>query len=248
MSKPSKPQTTSESEKKVDTPTSQAATSANHDLSVRARAAMERMRAAGPTPRFELTESGMLSPDDPDEGAGAALLAEAFGTTNYDFYRGSVAQLAAASEIAGKVDMGRFHYLVAAATGFKPRDQVEAMFSTLASVFHSAAMSQVQDLLTFDEKDFGGLDARQRAKHMLVSDASRLGLTCMAMIDGLMRYRARIDGLTQPERRPPSEVSQTSSPPLARSEAPPIPTVERPAPAAASRRRKVRKLNGHSRP
>jgi hypothetical protein len=248
MSKTSKPQTTSESEKKVDTPTSQAATSGSHDLSVRARAAMERMRAAGPTPRFVLTESGMLSPDDPV--AGAALLAELFGTTNYDFFKGSIGQLTAASKIAGQLDMDHFNYLVAAVTGFKPRSQPETMLSTLATVFHSAAMRQVQDLLTVDEKDFGGLDARQRGIHMLVSRASRLGLTSVAMIDGLMRYRAcsRIDDVTQPERRPPSEVSQTSSPPLARSEAPPIPTVERRVPAAASRARKGRKLNGHARP
>jgi hypothetical protein len=247
MSKTSKPQTASESEKNVDTPTSQAATAGSHVASVRARAALERLQAAGPTLRFELTESGMFSPDDPDKGAGAALLAEAFGTTNYDFYKGSIGQLAAASEIAGQVDMDRFHYLVAAATGFKPRNQVEAMLSSLATVFHSAAMRQIQDLLTVDEKDFGGLDARERGKDMLASRASRLGLTFVAMVDGLMRYRARIDDVTQPARRPPSGVSQASSPPLACSEPRPRPTVERRMPAAASRERKVRKSNGHAR-
>jgi hypothetical protein len=248
MSDTSERPTPGENEKNAETPTNEASAAGKHELTARERAAVERMQAAGPALRLEFTQSGVLYPDHANKFAGAALLAELLGTTNGDFANGLIEQLCAASETIGQLDVGQFNYLLAGVTGFKPRDQVEAMLSTLATVFQAAAMREVQRLLTMDSKCFGSMDARLRAEHMLAYESSKLGLTFVAMIDGLMRYRARIDNVTRPERRPSSEVIQTPLPPLARSEAPAIPTVERPVPAAASRGRKARKLNGHARP
>jgi hypothetical protein len=79
-----------------------------------------------------------MGPDHPDEAAGVALLMEAIGTTDPDFFLGFVSQLAKAG--GGEIDEHQLNFLLAVVKGIKPRDQLEAMLAAQMAAVHTATM------------------------------------------------------------------------------------------------------------
>jgi hypothetical protein len=76
-----------------------------------------------------------MVPDHPDETAGVALLMEAIGTNDPDFFLGFVDQLAKAD--SGKIDERRVSFMLSVVKGIKPRDQIEAMLAAQMAAVHS---------------------------------------------------------------------------------------------------------------
>jgi hypothetical protein len=100
----------------------------------------DRVAAEPTTPRLKVTASDIW-PDHPDPALGSSLLAEALGTANCDFLKGLLRQLANAGSQGRGIDDEGVNFLLAVVTGFKPRDQLEAMLTAQMGVIHTAIMT-----------------------------------------------------------------------------------------------------------
>jgi hypothetical protein len=73
-----------------------------------------------------------------DDLAGKALIMEAIGTTDLDFFAGFLGQLATAG--GGEPNEQQLNFMLSVVKGIKPRDQMEAMLAAQMAANHSATM------------------------------------------------------------------------------------------------------------
>jgi hypothetical protein len=145
----------------------------------REAAAVERIYGAPPEPRLKVSESLAMVPDHPDAATGVALLMEAIGTTDPDFFPGFVEQLATAE--GGKIDEGRLNFMLAVVKGIKPRDQLEAMLAAQMAAVHTATMQFSRNLA---EAEY--LAHRDSAERTF----NKLTRTYVTQMEALKRYRS----------------------------------------------------------
>jgi len=160
MNKTSKPQTTGENEKNVDTPSNKA-TAARRELTARERAALERLTAAEPPVLLKVIEGENgpeIIPDYPDAEVGRALIYEELGTTNPAFADGVLAQLGYASMWRGQLAKDKLNFLFSQVISHKPKDERQAVLAVQMAVVEMAMM-----------------DSGVRLGHAGVSDATGMG-------------------------------------------------------------------------
>ena len=100
--------------------------------------------AANPAPRLKVLKGQVatISPDHPDDLVGKALLMDALGTGDLDFYHGLLNQLmATAGSKEGQVDERRLNFMLSVMKGVQPRDQLEAMLAAQMAAVHMATMT-----------------------------------------------------------------------------------------------------------
>src|SRR5262245_48591977 len=84
--------------------------------------------AAKPAPRLKiLKEKPRIALDHPHELAGQALLMDALGTADLDFYRGLLTQLADPDSRTRQIDEHELNFMLSVVKGVEPKDQLEAM-------------------------------------------------------------------------------------------------------------------------
>jgi hypothetical protein len=130
------------------------------------------------SPRLKVTQSLQLVPDHPDWAVGLALLMEAVGTTDRDFFLGFVTQLANAD--GGKTDELRLNFMLSVVKGIKPRDQIEAMLAAQMAAVHATTMKFFPILAEADH-----IMHRDSAERTL----NRLMRTFVSQMEALKRYR-----------------------------------------------------------
>jgi hypothetical protein len=194
-----------------------------HKRTPREAAAVKKIQGepAERSPRLKVSQSLGMVPDHPDEGAGLALLMEAIGTTDPDFFLGLIDQLAKAD--GGKIDEGRLNFMLSVVKGIKPRDHIEAMLAAQMAAVHTAAM-KFSRLLS----DAEYIEHRDSAERTL----NKLMRTFVTQIEALKRYQtggeqtvtvqqvnvgeggqAIVGNVTQGQREAPP--AGTTGPPLA---------------------------------
>jgi hypothetical protein len=134
------------------------------------------------SPNMKVLDDGKsLTPNHPNNSAATALLMEAVGTANYDFYQGLITQLAGAARRRDGIHEDQLNFLLSVVKGIKPRDQVEAMLAAQMAASHSLAMVQSRQLFvceTIPQRD------------SLERSLNKLMRTFATLMETLRRYRS----------------------------------------------------------
>jgi hypothetical protein len=137
--------------------------------------------AAKPAPRLKvLNEGTTILPAHPDRLAGQALLMDALGTADLDFYGGLIDQLANAAGLKGEVDERSLNFMLSVMKGIEPKDQVEALLAAQMAAVHMATMTLARRLAHVEE--IPQQDSAERA-------FNKLTRTFTTQMDALKRYR-----------------------------------------------------------
>jgi hypothetical protein len=138
--------------------------------------------AAKPAPRLKvLNEKGTtISPAHPDQFAGQALLMDAIGTADLDFYGGLIEQLASAAWRKGQIDEHSLNFMLSVVKGIEPKDQVEAMLAAQMAAVHMTTMTFARRLAQVE--NIPQQDSTERA-------FNKLTRTFATQMEALKRYR-----------------------------------------------------------
>lgn len=149
--------------------------------------AIERVRRRraerGPAPQVKLEphENGLrLNYEHVDKDVAFTLLADALGTSDWDFVNGIVVQVMESVTRGNKVDTTDFNFILSVIKDIKPRDQMEAMLAAQAAAIHRATMKLAgrlgnSDNIPLQDSALGGLVKLSRA--------------FTSLLDSLKRYR-----------------------------------------------------------
>jgi hypothetical protein len=156
-----------------------------HELTSQERTAINKFlarNAAKPAPRFKLLkEKGAgISLDHPDYLVGQALLMDALGTADLDFYRGLIDQLANAGSLQGQIEEHRLNFMLSVVKGVEPKDQLEAMLAAQMAAVHMATMTFARRLAQVE--NIPQQDSAERA-------FNKLARTFTTQLEALKRYR-----------------------------------------------------------
>ncbi len=134
-------------------------------------------------PRLKLTRNGGagINLDHPDATVGEALLAAALGTTDLDFVKGLVRQIAAAAAPDRQLDEAKLNFVLAVVKNVKPRDELEAMLATQMAAVHLAIMRLAQQLAQVDSAP---------ERDSLSSAFNKCARTFASQLEALKRHRA----------------------------------------------------------
>lgn len=130
------------------------------------------------SPGVKITEDRGVWPDHPDELTGLALLMDALGTTDPDFYLGLLRQLRNAGPRGSESNAAQLNFMLSMVIGAKPKDQVEAMLAAQMAAVHVATMAFARRL-----EDTALLDISERT-------FNKLARTFVAQVEALKRYRS----------------------------------------------------------
>ena len=119
--------------------------------------------------------------DHPDATVGEALLAAALGTTDLDFVKGLVRQIAAAAAPDRQLDEAKLNFVLAVVKNVKPRDELEAMLATQMAAVHLAIMRLAQQLAQVDSAP---------ERDSLSSAFNKCARTFASQLEALKRHRA----------------------------------------------------------
>ena len=133
-----------------------------------------------PRMKVSRSENGAkkIGPEHPDTFTGLALLMEAVGTSDVDFFGGLIDQLSTAN--GGEGDERTLNFMLAVVKGIKPKDQMEAMLAAQMAAIHLAAMRFSRNLAEIDQLDH--LDSVERT-------FNKLTRTFASQMETLKRYR-----------------------------------------------------------
>jgi hypothetical protein len=136
-----------------------------------------------PRVKVSTSESGLsITTEHIDPVAGTALIMQALGTADMDFFSGLIMQLAKAG--GGEANEPLLNFMLAVIKGIKPRDQMEAMLGAQMAAVHSAIMAFSRKLAEAD-----CLENRDSAERTL----NKLARTFVSQLEALKRYRAEGD-------------------------------------------------------
>jgi hypothetical protein len=222
---------------------SERAAESKHQANARERAIIEkhlrRMAEAAPRLRVvETAEKRELSLDHPDGVIGQALLTDALGTSDLDFYHGLIRQLANAVSANGRLDEREINFMLAVIKDVKPKDQIESMLAAQMAATHMAILNFAPRLRQAETLEH--LDSFTRV-------FNQLERTYTAQMEALKRYRtggeqkvtvqhvsvseggqAIVGNVTQTAREPVPERAGDAPPALGHSKEPPMPIVGAP--------------------
>ncbi len=153
----------------------------------RARAALEahfaRAEEKPPAPAWKIeAENGFnnISNDHPDQTLGLNLLMEATGTTDFNFLRGLLCQLAEAGTKNGEVNEDAVNFMLSVVKGVEPKDQMEAMLAAQMAAVHMATITFARRLANVE--NIPQQDAAERG-------FNKLARTFTTQMEALKRYR-----------------------------------------------------------
>ena len=138
---------------------------------------------AKPAPRLKVvpTEKGTtIAPIHPDDLAGQALLMDALGTADLDFYGGLLDQLASAASVGGQIDEHKLNFMLSVVKGVEPKDHIEAMLAAQMAAVHVATMTFGRRLSAVETVE--QQDSAERA-------FNKLARTFTTQLEALKRYR-----------------------------------------------------------
>jgi hypothetical protein len=190
-------------------------------------------------PRIKLVSDGTetkVTLDHPNQSVAAELFMEALGTTNVDFANGILSELIRSSTSNGAIDVNKLNFMLSVVTGYKPRDQLEAMLVTQTTAVHCTGMTFAERLGC--EDNLQQQDSDERA-------FNKLFRTFTTQMEALKRYRtggeqkvtvqhvsvgeggqAIVGNVTQNSPKESPDKIATSRPALTHSNDPPMPPVE----------------------
>ena len=157
-----------------------------HELTSRELTAIRKLVARNdgkPAPRLKVvpTEKGTtIAPAHPDNLAGQALLMDALGTADFDFYGGVLDQLGSAASVGGKIDEHKLNFMLSVVKGVEPKDHLEAMLAAQMAAVHVATMTFGRRLSAAETVE--QLDSNERA-------FNKLARTFTTQLEALKRYR-----------------------------------------------------------
>jgi hypothetical protein len=144
--------------------------------------ALEKIRAERfgvPRLKVSKSESGLsITSEHIDDMAGKALIMQAIGTTDVDFFAGYVGQLATAA--GGEPNEQQLNFMLSVVKGIKPRNQEEAMLAAQMAAVHTATMKFSRNLA-----DAEYVEQRDSAERTF----NKLTRTFVTLMDALKRYR-----------------------------------------------------------
>ncbi len=148
------------------------------------RAAMQVFRERkNKTPRVKAVKTKaatVLSLDHPDQRHAQAVLMQALGTREVDFYSELLPQLGRAATDGPRPNERRLNFMVAVIKGIEPKDQLETMLAAQMAAIHSLTMEFASRLA-----NAGDLAWRDSAERML----NKLARTFAVQMEALKRYR-----------------------------------------------------------
>jgi len=144
--------------------------------------ALEKIRAerfAVPRLKISKSEGGTsITTEHIDDLAGKALIMQAIGTTDVDFFAGFVGQLATAG--GGEPNEQHLNFMLSVVKGIKPRNQEEAMLAAQMAATHAAIMRFSRYLAEAES-----VEQRDSAERTL----NKLMRTFVTQVEALKRYR-----------------------------------------------------------
>jgi hypothetical protein len=192
-------------------------------------------------PRLKVVQTAdelKISPDHPNGVIGQALLTDALGTSDLDFYSGLVRQLADVTSVKGRIDERDLNFMLAVIKDIKAKDQVEAMLAAQMAVTHMTILNFARQLRHIETTQ--QMDSITRA-------FNQLQRTFTAQIEALKRYRtggeqkvtvqhvsvseggqAIVGNVTQTASEPMPERATRAPPALTHSNEPPMPRLDDP--------------------
>jgi hypothetical protein len=209
--------------------------------------------AAKPAPRLKVLneKATAISLDHPDQLAGQALLMDALGTADLDFYRGLIDQLASAARRKGEVDEHSLNFMLSVVKGIEPKDQVEAMMAAQMAAVHVTTMTFAPRLAQVE--NIPQQDSAERA-------FNKLTRTFATQMEALKRYRtggeqkvtvqhvsvseggqAIVGNVTQAPRGTARDKAASSRPALSNAQQSPMPIVGERASSPVPLKRKLAK-------
>jgi hypothetical protein len=144
---------------------------------------LARMDQKPPAPRIKLTQKGEnfhTSTDHPMPLFGRALVMQALGTADADFFDGLLAQLVNASAQDKKPDERGLNFMLAAIKAIQPKDEAECMLAAQMAAVHMATMTFARRLNNVD--NIPQQDSAERA-------FNKLARTFSVQMEALKRYR-----------------------------------------------------------
>jgi hypothetical protein len=141
-----------------------------------------RKTARKPSPRMTVANKkgvAEITVAHPRPDIGQALLMEAVGTADLDFWDGLIRQLANAPG-RGTLEERDLNFMLAMVKGIEPRDQIEAMLAAQMAAVHNATMTFAGRLNRVE--NIPQQDSAERA-------FNKLARTFAAQVEALKRYR-----------------------------------------------------------
>ena len=140
--------------------------------------------AVQPAPRLLKVKSNGgatgLELDHPDARVGEALLAEALGTTDFDFLHGLIRQIANAAAPDGRHGEDRLNFLLSLVKGARPMDQLEAMLAAQMAAVHMSIMALGRRLAEVDSAP---------ERDSIASAFNKCARTFASQLEALKRHR-----------------------------------------------------------
>jgi hypothetical protein len=150
------------------------------DEKVALRSIRERKTKAPRVKTLETKDGIEFSLKHPDPLHGQALLMQALGTGEVDFFAELLIQLGRASADGSPVNEQRLNFMVAVIKGIEPKDQLEAMLAAQMAAVHVLTMEFACRLV-----NAGDLLWRDSAERTF----NKLARTFAAQLEALKRYR-----------------------------------------------------------
>jgi hypothetical protein len=144
---------------------------------------LARMEQKPPAPRIKLTQKGEnfhTSTDHPMPLFGRALVMQALGMADADFFDGLLAQLVNASAQDKKPDERGLNFMLAAIKAIQPKDEAECMLAAQMAAVHMATMTFARRVNNVD--NIPQQDSAERA-------FNKLARTFSVQMEALKRYR-----------------------------------------------------------
>lgn len=153
---------------------------AQRDRVARIAEAMLNRQAAPPMKLEQQGEVLKISLDSDDLEIATLLQMADMGTSDSDFHKGLVGQIACLGAHGRKVDSDNSNFVMAVVRSVKPRDELEAMLATQMGAIHAATMMLARRLNHVE--NIPQQDAAERA-------LNKLARTFTTQMDALKRYR-----------------------------------------------------------
>jgi hypothetical protein len=141
-----------------------------------------RRKGTLPSPRLKVQQTDaatIISPDHQDLETGQAVLMQALGTTDVDFFSGLLNQLASVGRQGPDLE-GALNFMLAVVKGLEPKDQLETMLAAQMAAVHMATMTLAHRLGRVET--IPQQDSAERA-------FNKLARTFAAQMEALKRYR-----------------------------------------------------------
>ena len=144
---------------------------------------LDRRKKRPPAPRIKLMEKGgtvEVSTDHPMPSLGQALVMQALGTADADFFDGLLSQLISVGTQGKKLDEQGLNFMLATIKAIEPKDETETMLAAQMAAVHMATMTFARRLTHVD--NIAQQDSAERA-------FNKLARTFAVQMEALKRYR-----------------------------------------------------------